>query len=463
LYTIRTTVLFVVLCIFGFSLRSSGSYPDESDNDTESGSTGWTSLYPFRSISFGLIQYETSYPVNRYTFPYTDGTFALNGINFYISVLGEGNVLPFLGFQYDIRANNVEGIRFKKGSVILTSHNISLEVGRNNLWLGHSSYSPLLLSNNAEPYTLVQVRSVRPVKIRYVGGLSYALFHGWPRNFNVLGHRITWHPSSWLEFSVNQTVAYDDRYTLLQYLQLLTAQEANVRGRLGRADTRASIESALSLDFIHKFVPMVKTGKLYFEYGGEDLYAYWQKDDDLWVGPFGFEFLEKGYGGGIHLATETEVFRFEYAQNYKNHYLFYDPYDGARDYSWVWYRHNVQEPFQNGGAVMGHQMGSTAENYVGSISKELGDLSVSFMYNRRLRYKVRYVNDFAFKDGDPEILNRFVLEGSYRFDELSISAFLIYNRYHNVDINPDILLTDPVSGRAAREFLAGIRITYSMF
>jgi hypothetical protein len=461
LYTSRFIVLISAIICSGFSLCSSELNSEVSESDSDSVSAPL--LYPFKSISFGLVQYETSYPFKRYLFPNTDRTFALEGINFYVNVLGEGNLFPFLRFQYDIRANNIERIRFKKGSLILSSRNISLEFGRNNLWVGHSYYGSLLLSNNAEPFAMVSLSSERPFRIPYMGRFSYLLYHGWPANFNILGHRFTWYPVPWLEFSVNQTVAYNDRYTLLQYLQLLTAQEANVRGRLGRSDTRASIESALSLEFLRKWFPYLKTGKLYFEYGGEDLYAYWQTEDDLWVGPFGFEFLDKGYSGGIHLETSTDVFRFEHAQNYKNHYLFYDPYDGARDYSWVWYRHSVQEPFENRGAVMGHHMGSTAENYVLSFGKVFGELSTIVTYNRRLRYKVTYSNEFAFKEGDPEILNRFILEGSYSFDELSISGFITYNRYTDVDMNPDILLNQPSAGQNAREFLVGIRLTYSMF
>ncbi len=421
------------------------------------------SLYPLSEISFGLLQLATNHPVPRYTFPNADGTFADRGLNYYFIAGGRGSISDIAVFDYDLRANNIEGLRFKKGSLRLFYGRFALEFGRNNIWIGPSFYGSLLLSNNAEPYTLARLYTTESLRIPYLGRFNFHLFHGWPRKFKILGHRIEWSPVSWFSLGLNQTVIYTDRYTFGEYLLLLIAQDANVPGKLGRSDTRASIDAGIELSFLKTRFPGLKEAQVYIEYGGEDLYAYWQTDDDLWVGPFGFEFLEKGYSFGFHFGTELDELRFEYSQNYRNHYLFYDPYGGERRYSGAWYLHSVQEPFENGGAIMGHHMGSAAESYVTYYERKIGDVSVSLLYNLRYRNLIRLQDERSFKVTEPEKLNRVVAALKYSYFNADVSAIFGYNYYENRDRNADILVNEPEAGRIAREIMLGIKIGYRFY
>ncbi len=421
-------------------------------------------INPLQSVSLGFVNLSTTYPLERYTFPNQDGTFADKGLNYYFSATGAGNIATYIDFNYDIRANNIEGIRFKKGSVFLRTDAVSLEIGRNNIWLGHSHYGSLLLSNNAEPYTLVRFRTERPFRIPYIGNFDYTLFHGWPRNFNIIGHKLSWHPASWLELNLKQTIVYSGNYRLSDYFLMFTGREANLREGVGETDSRASFEISVDMGFLSALTPVITGAKIYAEYGGEDLYAYWQTadaqfDKDLWVGPFGFEFLDTGIITGLQVQTTGSEFVFEYAQNYKNHYIFYDPYKGERPYNISWYRHSNQPTFQNKGSLMGHHMGSAAEMISFHFSRSFSNYDFTFIASRRHRWNIGLDNSSTYKDGIAERKNSFTGLLTHKQERYDISLLFIYNNYSNVDGNTQHVINRPQNGVMAEEFLAGVVFT----
>jgi len=172
---IGRAVFFAIICLFTYGICNTVSL--------YAGEKPVFRYTPLQSLSFSTYNLSTTYPLKRYTFPNQDGTFADEGFNYYISATGTGAVSDFLDFKYDFRVNNVEGVRFKKGSLFLRTPAVSLEIGRNNIWLGNAYYGSLLLSNNAEPYTLIRFRTEQPFRIPYIGTFDYSLFHGWPRKF----------------------------------------------------------------------------------------------------------------------------------------------------------------------------------------------------------------------------------------------------------------------------------------
>ena len=420
---------------------------------------------PLQSLSFSTYNLSTTYPLKRYTFPNQDGTFADEGFNYYISATGSGAVSDFLDFNYDFRVNNVEGVRFKKGSLFLRTRAVSLEIGRNNIWLGNAYYGSLLLSNNAEPYTLVRFRTERPFRIPYIGHFDYTLFHGWPRDFNIIGHRLSWYPASWLELNLKQTIRYTGNYSIPDYIKMFTGREANISGGVGDTDSQASFEMAINMGFVSNIFQGVTDSKLYGEYGGEDIYAKWQTEDavfdkDLWVGPFGFELLDTGILTGLKLVSENSEFIIEYAQNYKSYYVFYDPYDGGRPYNISWYRHTVQPDFTNNGALMGHHMGSSAEMLSLHYSRTFLDFTGSFIFSRRHRWHIRLEEfDRSLKRGSPERQDSFGGKLQYDQSRYSITLHVLFNTYKNADRDPNPVSNNPVTGEKAVEFLTGILFT----
>ena len=423
------------------------------------------SYTPLQSLSFSTYNLTTTYPLKRYTFPNQDGTFADEGLNYYISATGTGAVSDFLDFKYDFRVNNVEGVRFKRGSLFLRTRAVSLEIGRNNIWLGNAYYGSLLLSNNAEPYTLIRFRTEQPFRIPYIGTFDYSLFHGWPREFNLIGHKLSWYPFSWMEVNLKQTISYSGNYKFTDYLKMFTGQEANIPGDLGRTDSRASFEVATDIHILTNIITSIKNAKLYFEYGGEDLYAKWQSeggqfDKNIWVGPFGFELLDTGTLTGLHLQTENSGIIFEYAQNYKSHYIFYDPYNGGRTYNVSWYNHNVQPSFLNNNAIIGHHMGSAAEMLSLHYTRSFMDFTGSFVFSRRHRWNLIFeLFDNTFKGGAPERQDSFGGKLQYQQNNYSITFHILYNAYKNVDRDTNPVINNPVAGEKAEEFLTGLVFT----
>ena len=451
-----TGLLFSFL-LLPYSIIYSGQQSDEKADEV-----GFFRINPLNSLSLGWVHLSTTYPVERYTFPNQDGTFADKGSNFYLTGKGNGSISSFIDFNYDLRLNTIEGARFKKGSVFLRSHSVSLEIGRNNIWLGHGQYGSLLLSNNAEPYSLVRFRTERPFRIPYLGKFDYTLFHGWPRHFNILGHMVRWHPASWIEFNIKLTVVYTGRYSFPEYLKMFTAREANLKEGLGETDSRAGFEMAVNLGFLPKLTPLITNAKLYAEYAGEDLYAKWQVADtywekDLWVGPFGFELLDTGILTGLVLESKNAGFVIEYAQNYKSYYIFYDPYKGGRPYNSTWYRHKTRVNFQNYGAIMGHHMGSAAEMLFLYYEQTFTDFTASLSFSRRHRWDVVLDRVYtSYKRGVAERQDSFGGRIQYNQNLFSVSLIFTFNTYKNTDRNTDVLNNRPTPGFYARELLAGV-------
>lgn len=426
---------------------------------------GFFRINPLNSLTLGWVNLSTTYPVERYTFPNQDGTFADKGSNFYLIGTGDGGISSFIDFNYDLRLNTIEGARFKKGSVFFRSNSISLEVGRNNIWFGSGQYGSLLLSNNAEPFTLVRFRTERPFNIPYIGSFHYTLFHGWPRNFNIFGHKLSWLPISWLEFNIKQTNVYSGKYKFIDYLKMFTGREANIKNELGKTDSRASFGTAVSLNFISNLSNTISDIKLYLEFGGEDLYAKWQVSDayldkDLWIGPFGFQLLDTGLLSGLAVSISQADIFLEYAQNYKNHYIFYDPYKGMRPYNVSWYRHTLQPPFKNNGAIMGHHMGSSAEMLSLHYRHSFSHFSTSIIMSRRHRWNIILgaIDLRTFKEGPAERQDSFLGLVEYHYNRFSCTIMITYNMYKNADINPSPVINTPVASRRADEVLFGLVI-----
>jgi hypothetical protein len=422
------------------------------------------SINPVNSVSVNLIHLSSSYPTESYTFPNMDGKIANRGLNYFLSVHGNGNYHTFFDVEYEIQSSTVGGLRFKKGSLFLKTSSISLEFGRNNIWLGNGYYGSLLLSNNAEPYTLLRFRTERDIRIPFIGSFGYTIFHGWPRRFNLLGHQLSWRPTSWLELNLKQTIVYTGTYNFIDYLEMFTGKEANIGGKLGRTDSRASIELAFSLGFIKNRYPKIRNAMFYIEYGGEDLYAKWQVPDsfldkELWVGPFGFQFLDTGLQTGIAIESQSDRTVIEYAQNYKSHYIFYDPYNGGRPYNVSWYRHTSQPAFQNYGNIMGHHMGSAAELLSFHYTRSFGRMSASVMFSRRHRWHI-VLEEFnrSSKNGIAERQDAFGGTLKFKHNKLEFSFNLHYNYYKNTDSELNPLVNRPVSGERTEEIISGFEV-----
>lgn len=458
--------LFPTRIVVSVALMLAGSYPavlvaQGTDSIAASG------IFPdwFRSrlldeVSIRYYSFRTQYPSLTYRLVNSDGELIERGGTLFGTLKGSGSLFSRLFFSYTLQGSGTEAFRLKKGSVKLQDFGVSLELGRGSVWMGHGHHGSLLLSNHAEPFTVVKFQTEGPFRIPYLGQFEYMMFNGWPVDFKIFGHRVSWMPISWLEFGANQTAVYTQDYKFWEIFRVISAVEDNLPGRFN-TDQRASVDIAVSLaPFAQWTFPLVQ-GKLYFEYAGEDLFAAWQKDDDLWVGPFGFEFLDPALLYGFWLATTSEEIRFEYAQNFRNRQLFHSLRQyGFQGYNRPWY--HIGNRSTNGEAVVGHHMGPQADDLYFELIKKWPGFDLKLFYNFQRRGLVKTDPWPPYENPYPETFIQYGIEGGYRESDISASVFFLWHQYRNLDYNPDVLVVNPVPRTSANEYILGLAVRYTV-
>lgn len=452
----------VLLCLTSFvvSAQDAGGGSDPGDHP-------WLVVNPISSVSVRMYRLDTHYPALTFRLVNSDGETVERGWTPFGTIRGGLDLFSRFSLSYDVQASGTEDLRLKKGSMKLSDFGISLELARGSVWMGNGVHGSLLLSNHAEPFTLLKFATEEPFSIPYIGEFDYMMFHGWPQRFKILGQRLSWRPVSWLELGGNQTVVYTRNYRWWELFRILSASEANVSS-IYNTDQRASMDFALRLPFITELLPSIDEIKLYGEYAGEDLFAVWQQEDDVWYGPFGFDFLDIGTMVGVYVRFGPNEVTFEYSQNYRNKNLFHDFYGelgGYGNHTMKWYggpggRWNPG--FTNGGAIMGHHMGNQSDDLYVEWKHSWNFLRGRLFHDRERR---ALVNDTVFpwvENKFPEITSQFGVEIEALHGAFDLSMLLQWNRYENVSVSDNILEARPIPGRIANERLFGLTITYSL-
>jgi hypothetical protein len=444
---------------------------EKKDSDVASPPpTPWLKWSPLSSLTLRAYRLDTHYPALTYRLVNSDGDAIERGWTPFFTLEGGLELFDRFSASYALQAGGTFPLGLKRGSVKWKDFGISLELARGSVWLGHGYHGSLQLSNNAEPFTLLKFQSETPLRIPYLGTLSYVLFNGWPREFKLLGHRLTYKPIEWLELGGTQTVIYQQPYKFWEFFRIITAAESNVAS-FYNTDMRASMDVAFNLSFLSEVLPPLTGGKLYAEYAGEDIFAFWQKEDDLWVGPFGFELLDTGTLFGLLLTTASQELRIEYAQNYRNVSLFHD-FKGQFGYdrfTYKWYGGTSgwagNPHFINGGAVMGHHMGNAADDLYFEFRQKWTSTSIAISYNKQRRGLVKpEVLPWRELREEPEILSRFGVSIAHTMEPVDLSSVLYLNDYRNASLTGDPLNVVPTPRRDAREvifgFTASIRLPH---
>jgi hypothetical protein len=63
---------------------------------------------------------------------------------------------------FAVNTGSYSRFRLLEGSVSLTLHNIQLSLGKQSNWLGPGESGPLLMSDNAEPVTMLKIDNTSP-------------------------------------------------------------------------------------------------------------------------------------------------------------------------------------------------------------------------------------------------------------------------------------------------------------
>jgi hypothetical protein len=441
----------------------------ERDLMVEDSSSSNFYIEPISYITLRAYSFDTDVPGKKsYCLENMEGNCLDKALNAFLNVTGQGRLHRNITFFYEGQLKGSEeetDAILKKAYIKVKTGPFHWEFGKDSLWIGHGYHGSLLLSSNAEPFLLAKL-DTDPFRLPFflskIGEFKYTLFHGWLDDFNMLGHRLAWKPFDIFEFGANQTVVYAKGrgYDITDWPHLFFSSEENVPGAYFNNDQRASLDIALYMPFLNK-LPLLQGGKIYVEYAGEDTYAVWQKEDKNWVGPFGFEFLGGAILTGLYLTTGSTDFRIEYAENYRSYPIFYDWYEkhGIHKASKgeQWYKGT---PFLNKGVLMGHHMGPEAEDIFFEIKHRFDNLSLTGFYDKERHHLYKKIDQYHIYKTTPEIRHQYGLDILYAFERFEINGTVIYNRYKNVDSDPDTLKISVTEGKEAKEVIGGIGIRY---
>lgn len=422
----------------------------------------WLDWTPITRVSFRNYYMRSKHPVKRYELVNSYGDVLEGGMTPFWNIEGSARAFDAVSLYYNFQADFTDRLQLKRASFTYNAGPVAMELARGSVWLGHGYYGSLLLSNHAEPFPLIHIKLHEPVQIPYIGQVQYAIFHGWPGNFNLVGHRLSYFPHPYIEIGGSKVMLYTEGKKLLSAPGLLFA-DPSVNKNGHRRDARGSIDVALHLPFLRDYLSPLVDGKIYFEYGGEELHSFWTTDGAKWVGPFGFEFVGVGNIMGIWLATERYEVRAEYAQNYRNDYLFSSV---SGDHLWgsfsiPWYGAYGSQPYLNDGNIMGHHMGSHADVLFSQLRFFFDKSTINLSYSSRRRGLVERQPPHEIS-AYPEELNQFAMEFSREIWDLNITGIFMWNRYLNVDDNGNPLIVNPIPGRKADEFIVGFRVEWSV-
>jgi hypothetical protein len=254
-----------------------------------------------------------------------------------------------------------ENFKVFEAAVRLRLWKLELSYGRPQFWWGQPAHSALLISTHAPPFEVASISTHTPFELPWktgnVGGTFFFSKLDDPDrvvpNPNLLGLRISYRPVEYLEAAATRTVMIggegrDIDWGLSEIWDLVLARgENDATGDDSNGNQIASVEGCLYFDWLNQFLPWLKGGRFYFEYGG---------DDALVKGlPSAL-----GQAGGGSLLFEWFEAAFEYVEN--------------NDDSALWYSHSIyQSGYTYRGWVLGHHMGGDGEDWYGRITFPIQD------------------------------------------------------------------------------------------
>jgi len=335
-------------------------------------------------------------------------------------------------FEYNQSLDDEEktGIDLKKGYAKLNLGNIEFEIGRDSMWWGPGYHGSLLMTNNAEPFDMVKVSNPRPILLpwifRYLGPFKAAWFitklekdRPIPEPY-LTGLRLNFKPIPILELGVSRVVVMGGKgrpgLKGNDILKIITGGNIETSSE-DTSNQIASLDFNLRLGFL-------RNTEIYGEWGGEDEAS-------------GLP-TKNGYLAGIYIPRMTRDGKVDLRIEYANNHV-----SGAPD---VWYNHSVYGTYTYEGSIIGHHMGSDAEDIFAratsyltndliagididmerrGLSKAIQEKHYQFgvdlsynitdMIGVKGRYGFERVNNLNFVDGEDKIRHFFGGELTIRF------------------------------------------------
>jgi hypothetical protein len=250
-------------------------------------------------------------------------------------------------------------ISLKSAYAVASFLGLDLIAGKAPQWWGPGYHGALLLSNNAEPFTMIRIENPEPVLLpwifRYLGPFRVAFFvtklehdrNDVPEPY-FWGMRLDFKPHPRVEIGLQRTAILCGEGRTCDagtWWKSFTGRGENVSD-VEAGDQKAGFDIKVTMPF------RVQPVQIYTEISGED---------EANGTPSRLAYL-----GGIYLprilGADKLSFRAEYAT---------DHIDGHPNY-WYWH-HIYQSGYTYNGRIIGHHMGSDSKDFFAEVSYRLTD------------------------------------------------------------------------------------------
>jgi hypothetical protein len=292
----------------------------------------------------------------------------------------------------------------KRGYGVLSFLGLDLQIGKDSQWWGPGYHGALLLTNNAEPFTMVRLTNPQPVLLpwvlQYLGPFNFTFFttrlerdrKDVPEPY-LWGMRLNFKPHPYIEIGLERTAILGGEgrsESLKTWWYSFTGQGENIKG-IESGDQRAGFDVKLTLPF--KLQPL----QLYAEADGEDeaggLPTKW------------------AYVAGIYLPRLLNLERLGFRAEYAT--------DHVSGHPNVWYRHHIYTAgYTYEGRIIGHHMGTDSKDIFLETSYLIPGKNgkLSLFYDREehnLSRRTREKKDEVGLTADLEVMKGLELEASY--------------------------------------------------
>jgi hypothetical protein len=292
----------------------------------------------------------------------------------------------------------------KRGYGVLSVLGLDLQIGKDSQWWGPGYHGALLLTNNAEPFTMVRLTNPQPVLLpwifQYLGPFNFTLFvtrlekdrKDVPHPY-LLGTRLNFKPLPYIEIGLEKTAMLggEGRPESLKVWWYSFIGRGNKVNGIDSSDQRAGFDVKLTLPF--KLQPV----QLYAEADGEDeaggLPTKW------------------AYVTGIYLPRLLSLERISFRAEYVT--------DHVQGHPNVWYNNFIYTAgYTYEGRIIGHHMGTDSKDIFLETSYLIPEKNgkLSLFYDREehnLSGRTREKKDEVGLTADIEIMKGLELEAAY--------------------------------------------------
>ncbi|MFN3740310.1 MAG: capsule assembly Wzi family protein [Thermodesulfovibrionales bacterium] len=257
----------------------------------------------------------------------------------------------------------------KRSYGVLSLLGLDLQFGRDSQWWGPGYHGALLVSNNAEPLTMLRFTNSYPVLLpsvfKYLGPFRFVFFitrleeeRTIPEPY-LWGMRFNFKPHPYIEIGLERTALLGGRgrsSDLKTWLKSLTGRQENDPGEPG--DQRAGFDLKITLPF--KRQPL-------------QLYVEAAEEDEAGGLPYKWAYL-----AGIYMPRILSLERLSLRAEYANTHVSGGPN--------VWYSHHIYglDAYSYKGRIIGHHIGTDSRDGFFELSYFIPerDRRISIFYDR---------------------------------------------------------------------------------